>query len=295
MNSQPKSIEQKFLEAIALNYGFVGDTLAAFLMRFSQENAAKQNSTLVSFIAWNHQQFDSAQKLQDELARICEILKEDGCPIKQKGRGRAPKGQSPWEQVYRWIWEYRFPAWQQQNQQLVSEQGEPAKDKQDNFDELVREVRDRIRPLIQERCGTMRVLDMNQPIGLGEIYTHVNILEKITGRKRLKLADLVQDDVAPENFERFSLGAVKETMPGLEAVEKHSKLMILGKPGAGKTTFLKHLAIQCIGGAFQSDCVPLFITLKDFAEADGQPDLMTFIDQAISAIATLAQYSTDFG
>ena len=154
-----------------------------------------------------------------------------------------------------------------------------------NLDSLVQTIRDRIRPIIQERCGTMRVLDMSQPIGLGEIYTHVNILEKITGRTQRELAELVQD-VSPENFERFSLGAVKETIPGLEAVEKHSKLMILGKPGAGKTTFLKHLAIQCIGGAFQSDRVPLFITLKDFAEADDQPDLMAFIDQAISAIAT---------
>ena len=151
-----------------------------------------------------------------------------------------------------------------------------------DIDELVREVRDLIRPIIQERCGTMRVLDMSQPIALGEIYTHVNILEKVTGRTRRELAELVQD-IAPENFERFSLGAVTEKrVPGLEAVEKHTKLMIPGKPGAGKTTFLKHLAIQCIDGAFQSDHVPLFITLKDFAETDGQPDLMTFIDQAIA-------------
>ena len=170
-------------------------------------------------------------------------------------------------------------------------QPEPATPLQSNtanadIDELVREVRDRIRPIIQERCGTMRVLDMSQPIGLGEIYTHVNILEKITGRARRELAELVRE-VAPENFERFSLGdVVEKRVPGLEAVGKHSKLMILGKPGAGKTTFLKHLAIQCIGGAFQSDRVPLFITLKDFAEADDQPDLITFIDQAISAIST---------
>ena len=174
-------------------------------------------------------------------------------------------------------------------------QPEPATPLQSNtanadIDELVREVRDRIRPIIQERCGTMRVLDMSQPIGLGEIYTHVNILEKITGRARRELAELVRE-VAPENFERFSLGdVVEKRVPGLEAVGKHSKLMILGKPGAGKTTFLKHLAIQCIGGAFQSDRVPLFITLKDFAEADDQPDLMAFIDQAIAT--SLSSHST---
>jgi predicted NACHT family NTPase len=57
--------------------------------------------------------------------------------------------------------------------------------------------------------------------------------------------------------------------------------MILGKPGAGKTTFLKHLAIQCIGGKFQAERVPVFITLKDFAETNGKPDLLEYLDRLI--------------
>ncbi|MBR8840442.1 MAG: hypothetical protein DSM106950_42275 [Stigonema ocellatum SAG 48.90 = DSM 106950] len=35
----------------------------------------------------------------------------------------------------------------------------------------------------------------------------------------------------------------QERVPGLQAVQQHSKLMVLGKPGAGKTTFLKYRAI----------------------------------------------------
>jgi predicted NACHT family NTPase len=152
-----------------------------------------------------------------------------------------------------------------------------------DIDALVRQVREAIRPVIQERCGTMRVLDMSQPIALGTIYTHVNILEKITGRTGRELAELRQEiSTSLEDFDRFSLGRVRgKPIPGLEAVEQHSKLMILGKPGAGKTTFLKHLAIQCLGEAFQTHRVPLFITLKDFAEADGQPDLFTYLSQVI--------------
>ena len=80
MNSQPKSIEQKFLEAIALNYGFVGDTLAAFLMRFSQENAIKKNQVLTKFIGWNEPvPVYLTQKLQDELEKIYTALRRDGC------------------------------------------------------------------------------------------------------------------------------------------------------------------------------------------------------------------------
>ncbi len=151
-----------------------------------------------------------------------------------------------------------------------------------NVDELVREVRDAIRPLIQEKCGKMRVLDMSQWIALGEIYTHVNILEKPSGRTRRELAELMPN-VSPEAVERFGLGAVREQrIPGLEAVEKYDKLMILGKPGAGKTTFLKHLAIACSGGEFQSHRVPLFITLKEFAETEGQPDLLAYCDRWVN-------------
>ncbi len=71
-------------------------------------------------------------------------------------------------------------------------------------------------------------------------------------------------------------------MPGLQAVEQHSKLMVLGKPGAGKTTFLKYLAMQCIEGEFQSDRFPMFVTLKDFAEAPKQPDILEYIAQQLS-------------
>lgn len=147
---------------------------------------------------------------------------------------------------------------------------------------LVQQVRSRIKPSIQERCGTMRVLDMSQPIGLSDIYTNVNILEKITGRRRKKLAELLQE-CNLEEFEKFGLGRVtEERVPGLNAVEKYKKLIVLGKPGAGKTTFLKYLAIQCNQGQFQSELVPIFVTLKNFAEALDDPNLLEYISQQFS-------------
>jgi predicted NACHT family NTPase len=151
-----------------------------------------------------------------------------------------------------------------------------------DLDSLVQAVREQIKPLIKERCGTMRVLDMTQPIALtGEqgIYTNVNILEKITGRRRLGIEELLQG-CNLEEFDRFGLSRVTEKrVPGLEAVKRYSKLMVLGKPGAGKTTFLKYLAMQCIEGSFQADRIPVFITLKSFAEDENQPDLLTCLER----------------
>jgi len=148
-------------------------------------------------------------------------------------------------------------------------------------DALVQEVRHKIQPSIQEQCGTMKVLDMTQPIGLEDIYTNVNILEKIIGRRRLALNEMLQDfDLSSEEFDRCGLGQITEQrVPGLDAVKRDSKLLVLGKPGAGKTTFLKYLAIQCTNSQVLGKRVPVFITLKQFAEFPNQPGLSTYINQ----------------
>lgn len=69
--------------------------------------------------------------------------------------------------------------------------------------------------------------------------------------------------------------------------------MILGKPGAGKTTFLKYVAIQCNNGEFQADRVPIFITLKDFAEATNKPGLLEYISQQFSGCGVTATQVID--
>ncbi len=156
----------------------------------------------------------------------------------------------------------------------------------DSIDTLVQEIRKQIKPYIKEKYGTMRVLDMPKPIkltGKQGIYTNVNILEEITGRRRLKIAELIEN-CDHDNFERLGLNGVKQKrVSGLEVVQRYSKLMVLGKPGAGKSTFLKYLAMQCIEGRFQANRIPLFITLKDFAEAPKQPDILKFITEQLSS------------
>jgi predicted NACHT family NTPase len=145
------------------------------------------------------------------------------------------------------------------------------------IDALVQDVRSKVSSSIQKRCGTMRVLDMSQPITIDSIYISVNILEKISRNQRRSIKELLEE-CEVENFDRFILGPVgQKRIHALEAVNCHDKLMILGKPGAGKTTFLKWLALQCNEGKFNQNRVPLFVTLKEFAEAEGQPDLLSFI------------------
>ena len=156
----------------------------------------------------------------------------------------------------------------------------PKSDLKINVD--VQAVRDKVRADIENRCGTMQVLDMTQSIGLGDIYTTVNILETITGRRRLGIDELLQT-CTPEMLDRIGFGGITgKRIPGMEAVSEYPKLMVWGKPGAGKTTLLKYLAIRCIGSQFQQEKVPIFITIKNFAETSNQPDLLEFINQQLA-------------
>ncbi|MDZ8187830.1 MAG: hypothetical protein RMX96_23650 [Nostoc sp. ChiSLP02] len=68
----------------------------------------------------------------------------------------------------------------------------------------------------------------------------------------------------------------------IEAVLRHSKLMVLGKPGCGKTIFLQYLAIECNQGEFLPNRIVTFIRLKEFAEdakSDRELNLFKYISQ----------------
>ncbi len=146
----------------------------------------------------------------------------------------------------------------------------------DELDRLVQEVKQKIAADVTERCGTMRVLDMTQPVDLDRIYTDVNIIKDVIGRRRIGY-DEVMEVCTREHFDRFLVGTIKERVKGFEAVEEFQKLVVLGKPGAGKTTFMKYLAMSCLAGRFHGELVPIFVTLKAYAEERRQPSLENYI------------------
>jgi predicted NACHT family NTPase len=134
-----------------------------------------------------------------------------------------------------------------------------------DIDALVQRVRSQRFDKIQDQCGILQLLDISHPVNIDDIYIDVNILSEIASLKRFDISDL--QNLGAEDFDSFGKGQVEEKqIPGMRAIETHSKLRVLGKPGVGKTTFLQHLAIQCNQEVFAPNFVPIFITLRNFAE-----------------------------
>lgn len=150
-----------------------------------------------------------------------------------------------------------------------------------SIDSFVQQVRSQRQEKIQDQCGILQLLDISRPVIIDDIYIDVNILEEIASLQWLEISEL--QNLGPEQFDRFGLGEVdQKQISGMRAVETYPKLRVLGKPGVGKTTFLQHLAIQCQRGAFAGDHVPIFITLKNFAEecrVSGEFSLLNYICQ----------------
>ena len=146
-------------------------------------------------------------------------------------------------------------------------------------------MRSQRRDKIQDQCGTLQLLDTNRPVEIESIYIDVNILEEIASQQWLEISDL-QNPTSKE-FDRFGLGQISQhQIPGIRAVETHSKLRVLGKPGSGKTTFLQHLAIQCNQGNFAANLVPIFIPLRDFADESKETGAFSLLNYIRSEFIT---------
>ncbi|AFY76955.1 MAG: NACHT domain-containing NTPase [Hydrococcus sp. C42_A2020_068] len=128
------------------------------------------------------------------------------------------------------------------------------------IEEWVQRMRSRNREHIQTQCDTLQSsFDLTQPL-LSQIYTLVNLLPHPSSQRWLEISDLqnVQPELARLDFTQLDRSAT----PGMELVAQHNKLMILGKPGSGKTTFLQYIALQCNQGKYKRDLIPFFIQLR---------------------------------
>lgn len=126
---------------------------------------------------------------------------------------------------------------------------------------------------IIERFGVVKILGMNKPMPLLNLYVRANILEKVSA----KAGKRVEDMEIFFDLDRRRFGNLVETKDAEAIINKLSKFIVLGKPGAGKTTFLRYITLAILSerSVIKKRRLPIFITLREWA--DKHCELMDYI------------------
>ncbi len=129
------------------------------------------------------------------------------------------------------------------------------------IDDLIQQVRSQCCDKIQNLYSKIQLLNLEQ-INVDELYVDVHILEKLSSKTYATIPELLKNSDLYNDFDRYGLGQPHGRHDGFEVAQKNHRLMILGKPGSGKSTFIRHLAFACCQGRFQSDKIPILIELR---------------------------------
>jgi predicted NACHT family NTPase len=160
--------------------------------------------------------------------------------------------------------------------QIVSR---PDNDAGKSIEDLVQKTRIQHQPTIKRQCGTIFLLGARKSVEIGRLFVRVNILERLTGEQRWGMERLLgYFNENSDAFNRFGLSNPVEIISGDDAAQEFDRLMVLGKPGAGKTTFLKHVAIACMFDGLLSEFIPVFLSLKKFADDLQENAELTLLD-----------------
>jgi len=115
------------------------------------------------------------------------------------------------------------------------------------------------------RYGEVRFLGMRQGIPLEGIYTKVRFLDELSICSLTSLKALEQNYRKTQK-QRFQA----QKTAGLDSstiVNENQFLMVLGKPGSGKSTFLRRTGLEALKGekgSLRHRCIPVLLELKRF-------------------------------
>ena len=122
----------------------------------------------------------------------------------------------------------------------------------------------------RERHGQLKVfcVGMRKPIPLDDVYVAVQFLDEYMA-SRYRSSEAVEQAFRERSGRHFGLTSYKRR-DGTQVANDEQFLMLLGGPGVGKSTFLRKVGLEALkgkAGNFEHECIPVFLELKRFTEA----------------------------
>jgi predicted NACHT family NTPase len=116
-----------------------------------------------------------------------------------------------------------------------------------------------------KRHGLLKALGMREPVPLESVYTAVQFLDEQAIRSFESIQNL--EEAYRQAKKRSFQQQDCQKQEGLKIANQKQYLMVLGQPGAGKSTFLRKIGLEALKGkkgGYQQNCIPVFIELKSF-------------------------------
>ena len=119
-----------------------------------------------------------------------------------------------------------------------------------------------------KRHGILKVLGMREAVPLESVYTAVQFLDEQAIRSFESIQNL--EEAYRQAKKRSFQQQDCQKQEGLKIANQKQFLMVLGQPGAGKSTFLRKIGLEALKGkkgGFKPDRIPVFIELKSFTSS----------------------------
>lgn len=115
------------------------------------------------------------------------------------------------------------------------------------------------RQALKENLSTTKILGNSTPISIEDIYTDVYVHDKPSALR------VFSQDFMDGEFRSARALPAMDRHHAIDVSRTGKNLFILGRPGSGKTTFLKYLAILACRGNISK--IPIFVSLKDLTDS----------------------------
>ncbi|MCL6435696.1 MAG: NACHT domain-containing protein [Leptolyngbyaceae cyanobacterium HOT.MB2.61] len=140
------------------------------------------------------------------------------------------------------------------------------KEKDEDPQQLIERASEQYVQNYAARHGILKVLGMREPVPLESVYTAVQFLDR-DGISRFESIEDLEKAFRQQGDRSFQPKHSKK-LDGLKVANEKQYLMVLGGPGAGKSTFLRKMGLEALkgkAGGYTHECIPVLIELKNFA------------------------------